>query len=451
MTASERRQEMEGFIGQLKEEGFGHIRVYVNIRKALCCGVQCQELKYQDYGSSIMYLIEADWGGEYCCAYADSFEDKAEIFTRLKDSAGIFEDRSIPEPIGENRDLRGCRWKETDMNSVTEVLKCAEREALECENADFVEICEYQQYEETIVLIDENMNCLSDDDGDCTFTIRVIARDGEAVSAATKMGIVKVDDIDGFRKKACTLARRAAKYAGLGLHAKEITSGSYPIVLENCIAAELIGQYLPIFYAENIQQQASVLAGKEGNRVGSRILRLEEDPFCSQGTCRRRIDDEGEKVSKKLLLHNGVFEQALYNRKTASKAGLSSTGNGFKPDVTGDIGTGATNIILSSEEESFSRKELIASAESGIYITRIDGMFAGADIESGDFSLLASGNRIRNGRICEAVHQFTISGNICELWKNIEQIGDDPVYRITGGACILSPTLKIRALAVSGR
>ena len=93
---------------------------------------------------------------------------------------------------------------------------------------------------------------------------------------------------------------------------------------------------------------------------------------------------------------------------------------------------------------------MLEACEGGIYITQIEGMFAGADTESGDFSLLACGNRIVDGRVSSAVNQFTISGNICGLWRDIEMIGDDPVYRLSGSACAVSPTVKVKSLMVSG-
>ena len=77
-------------------------------------------------------------------------------------------------------------------------------------------------------------------------------------------------------------------------------------------------------------------------------------------------------------------------------------------------------------------------------------MFAGADAESGDFSLLAAGNRIRNGEVKEAVTQFTISGNIYELWKEIEMIGDDKGYYALEAGCVISPSVKVKKLIVAG-
>ncbi len=90
------------------------------------------------------------------------------------------------------------------------------------------------------------------------------------------------------------------------------------------------------------------------------------------------------------------------------------------------------------------------AAEGGIYITKIEGMFAGGSTRSGEFSLLASGNKIVDGQIGTAVSQFTISGNIFGLWKDIEMIGDDPDYKTEAGTCVVSPSVKVKELMVSG-
>lgn len=450
MTEVWERAEIINFMEWLKEQGFVHVRLFINSRKSLCLSVQCQKLKHYEYGNTEMYFAEAKWEGEYCCAYTDDLEDREEILRVLKETAGIFKSRNIPENIKESKDFRGKRWRDIDREAVSEILKEAEREALGCEKAAFVEVCEYRQYEETVTLLDNNMHYLTDDDGNGTCTLRVIARDGNYVAASSKLGTVNVQDKERFRETAKALAKRAAKYAGFGLHAERISSGTYSIVLGNCVMAELTGHYLPVFYGENLENHASVLNGKEKTQVGCPFLHLEEDPFSRQGTRRRRIDDEGVAVSRRTLLRNGIFEEVLHNVKSAADSGTESTGHGFKPGLASDIGTCATNVILSSEGETFSRKEMLEASEGGIYITQIEGMFAGADTETGNFSLLASGNRIAGGKVLTAVNQFTISGNICELWKDIEMIGNDPVYRISDGVCAVSPTVKVKSLVVSG-
>lgn len=450
MTGAWEDPKIIEFVKQLKKHGFTDVRLFIHTKKSLYLAVQCQSLKHYEYGDTELYFVEAVWKGEYCCAYTDSLEDKEEIFGKLEEAAGIFDNRSIPEHISKSADYRGQRWRDIDGKETAAVLKYAERKALSCQKAHFVERCVYHQFEETVTFLDEHMNYLADDDGDCTFSIRVIAEDEGCAAASTKLGIVDVQDKAAFQEAVCKLAGRAAEYARFGLHAERPASGSYPVILENCVMAELTGHYLPVFYGENINDHTSVLTGREKSQVGCPLLHLEEDPFSPQGARRRRIDDEGVTVSKKVLLRNGVFEDILYNKKSAHLAGRKSTGNGFKPSITGDIGTSATNVILSSEGSIISRKGMLEASEGGIYITQIEGMFAGTDTESGDFSLLASGNRIIGGEISTAVHQFTISGNICELWIDIEMIGDDPVYRILDGGCVIAPSVKIRKLMVSG-
>ncbi len=441
--------EIRAFILWLKEQGFTNVRLFIYYRKSLRIGVQQQILKQNEYGSSKVYLVEATWNGEYCCAYMGFPEKENGILKALKESAGIFRNRELPKTVLECRDFRGRRWRQMDPDAVRESLKYAERKALSCEKAHFVEVCEFHQYEETIVMVDETMNYLADDDGNRTFTVRVVAKDGDCSAAVTKYGIVGWGQED-FGKEIGKVAERAAEHARLGLHAQKIASGSYPVVLENCVMAELTGHYVTMFFGENIMRHASALAGKEGQQIGCAGLRIEEDPFNREGTVRRRIDDEGVPVAKTVLVSKGVFENVLYDKKSAAEAGEESTGNGFKPDVTADMGTGVTNVFLSSEEDTFSRREMIESAEGGIYVTKIEGMFAGADTENGDFSLLASGNRIEQGSVGTAVNQFTISGNICELWKGIDMIGDDPVYRMLSGTCIVSPSVKVGRMTVSG-
>ncbi len=451
MISAAKDPEILKFMDGLKEQGFTHRRLTVDSRRFLCLSVQHQKLKAFEEGTAGMYFIEAAWDGEYCCAYAGSLSAHEEIFRRLKETAGVFGERQLPECIGESRDLRGKRWRGVDRDKVTDILKYAERQALAWEKADTVEICEYRQFEDTVTLIDGQGNYLADDNGDCSFTIRVIARDEGYVAGAFKLGIVDAQDEEGFRETAGNLARRAAKYARFGLHADTVISRSCPIVLENCVTAELLGHYLPMFYGENLRHDLSALSGREGERIGCPALRLEEDPFSPYGTCRRRIDDEGVPVTKKMLIRDGVFEAALYNKRDAAAAGKVSTGNGFKPDITADIGTRATNVRLGSGDKTYSRKEMIAAAEGGIYITRIEGAFAGTDTKTGDFSILASGNRIEGGRVCTALNQFTISGNICELWEDMEMIGDDAVYRTVDDVCVLGPTVKVKKLVVSGK
>lgn len=438
------------FIEILKSQEFQNIRICISTRRERRIRVRGGKLREDNDGSSIVYFAEAFLNGKYCCTYTTALDDAEDVAQRMKESAGIFESPAALGKSGRTSDTRKHRRCGAEQEKITEALAAAEREALSKEQIDLVEICEYRQSEESVMLIEEDGSYIADDTGECVVRVSVAAKEEGSVASAAQSVIADPYDMEELRRAACMAARRAAECAVQSLHASVAKSGVYSVVLAGKVMAELMEQYLPVFYAENIQYKKSALAGKLGTKVAAEILELAEDPFCKEATCQRLIDDEGTPVGKKYLIRDGVFAQALYNTKTALRDRTESTGNGFKPDITGDIGTMATNVILSAKGRTYSEKQLMEAAEGGIYITKLEGVFAGADTESGDFSLLATGNRIRNGAPEHALHQFTISGNICELWEDIDMIGGDTAFFKEDGACVLSPSVKVRKIAVSG-
>lgn len=101
------------------------------------------------------------------------------------------------------------------------------------------------------------------------------------------------------------LAQEVAELGAQRLHAKPIASGKYAVILKNDAAAELLEAYLPIFYATEMQNEMSSLAGKEGEMIAISDINLVEDPQFAQGRVHRHFDDEGTPVSKKYLIHAG--------------------------------------------------------------------------------------------------------------------------------------------------
>jgi PmbA protein len=78
-------------------------------------------------------------------------------------------------------------------------------------------------------------------------------------------------------------------------------------------------------------------------------------------------------------------------------------------------------------------------------ITSLMGMHT-ANPVSGDFSVGASGFMIEDGEKSFPVKGVAISGNIMDLFANIEMIGNDRRFF----SSIASPSLKISSLEISG-
>ena len=84
-----------------------------------------------------------------------------------------------------------------------------------------------------------------------------------------------------------------------------------------------------------------------------------------------------------------------------------------------------------------------------MYITELNGLHSGANPASGDFSLSARGYAVRGGKKCEAVSDFTVTGNFYELLKNVEAVASKIVWALPPE--IGSPDILISSVMVSGK
>ena len=71
-----------------------------------------------------------------------------------------------------------------------------------------------------------------------------------------------------------------------------------------------------------------------------------DDPHLKDGLASVGFDDEGVATEKTYLIKNGRLETLLYNLKTANKAGVKSTGNGFKNSYASSISVSPTNFYI---------------------------------------------------------------------------------------------------------
>ena len=104
-----------------------------------------------------------------------------------------------------------------------------------------------------------------------------------------------------------------------------------------------------------------------------------------------------------------------------------------------------TNMYIAAGDKSLDA--LMADIGSGVVITELSGLHAGANPSSGDFSLLSKGYTVENGKRGRAVEQITVAGNFYELLKNIRAVGSDLLFE---GSSIGSPSVDAGTLKISG-
>jgi PmbA protein len=155
----------------------------------------------------------------------------------------------------------------------------------------------------------------------------------------------------------------------------------------------------------------------------------------------RPFDGEGLATRKNTIVERGVLTSYLLDTYSGKKLGLPSTGSASR-SVGESPSVGPTNFYLVPGMKT--PEQIIGSVKEGLYVTELIGF--GINMVTGDYSRGASGFWIENGELAFPVEEITIAGNLKQMLKDIELVGNDLVFR----GRIASPTLKISEMMVAG-
>ncbi|NFI00260.1 TldD/PmbA family protein [Clostridium botulinum] len=242
------------------------------------------------------------------------------------------------------------------------------------------------------------------------------------------------------------LAKDGLEEALSRIGGRSIESGKYKVVINNEAMVSLLGTFSGIFNAEQAQKGLSLLKGKEGEIIASDKVTLIDDPYLEDGLGTTAFDDEGVATYKKEVITNGKLNTLLYNLKTAHKANVKSTGNGFKSSYASIVGISPTNFYIKPGKKDF--KEICKEVNNGVIITEFAGLHSGANSVTGDFSLASKGFMIENGKKTFPIEQITVAGSFFTLIKDVEEIGSDLKFPMSS---VGSPCVVIKELSIAGK
>lgn len=272
--------------------------------------------------------------------------------------------------------------------------------------------------------------------------VSVVAKEGERVSTG---GAYQVER-DFEKMNAEKLATEAVEEALFMLRAAPVPSGTYRALIDAKCMPDFLGVFSGVFSAENAQKGMSLLAGKEGESIASPVVTLMDDPLLSGGLASRGFDDEGVAAKTKAVIERGKLTTLLHNLKTARKAGIQSTGNAAKAGYAGAVDISPSNFYIAPGEKT--PAQLMKEMGEGLVITEVSGLHAGANPVSGDFSLIAQGYTVKDGKKDQPVEQITVAGNFYQLLQNIRAVGNDLTFP---GSPIGSPTVDVGEISVAGK
>lgn len=246
------------------------------------------------------------------------------------------------------------------------------------------------------------------------------------------------------------LTKKAVSGALRKLGGDVAPTGSYPVVFAPEAMSSLLSTFSSIFSSESVQKGLSQMANKEGTAVAAPCVTLIDDPFYPENPMPIHFDGEGSPTHKKNVIENGVLNTLLYNLKTANQAGKTTTGNASKGSYNATVGIRPFTMYLAPG--TYTEEALLAKAGNGVLIHALDGLHAGANPISGDFSLQSSGFLIEDGKATTAVKSFTVAGNFYQLLKNISALSDRVVLPFaTGKTAFGSPLVLVEGLSIAGK
>jgi PmbA protein len=233
------------------------------------------------------------------------------------------------------------------------------------------------------------------------------------------------------------------------LGAATLPSGDYRTALRYDAAVSLFEAMVSVFSAEAVEKGLSALKNKQGQAIASDALTVVENPHLKDGPASVPFDSEGVPTRLKSVIDRGVLTTFLHNLRTAAKAGVEPTGNGFRGSYKSSVGIAPTNFYVAPG--TISADGLLKNIGDGLLITALDGLHSGLNAISGDFSLSARGFRIQNGAMGAPVTQITVAGNFFELLRSIVAVADDLKFESVGGnSAFGAPTMDVGILAISG-
>lgn len=245
------------------------------------------------------------------------------------------------------------------------------------------------------------------------------------------------------------IVSRAVEEAISGLDAGSVPSGEMRVLFQNDCFASLLATFSGVFSAERAQRGLSLLAGREGEQIAAQAVTVVDNPLLEDTASSMPFDGEGVPTFKKCVIEQGRLTTLLHNLKTANKQGIQTTANASRAGYAAVVGVAPSNFYVAPAGDC-PLDRMLARLGDGLFVTELQGMHAGADPVSGDFSLGAKGFLVEGGRRVKPVRNITVAGNFFALLQAVEAVGSDLCFQLPGASTFGSPSVLVRSLSVAG-
>lgn len=240
-------------------------------------------------------------------------------------------------------------------------------------------------------------------------------------------------------ESAAAIGRKAGDRVVARVNPGRLASGPMTVVFDPRVGSSLLGHLIGAISGQAITRKTSFLLDALGTQVFARGVTVLDDPHRPHGLRSRPFDGEGLPVSPSTIIADGMLESWLLDSASARQLGLEPTGHAAR-GVGGGPGVSTSNLHMAAGKMPVAT--LIEDITDGVFVTELIGM--GVNGVTGDYSRGAAGFRIENGVLTWPVAEFTIAGNLKDMYRNLTPAND---LEFRYGTNV--PTIRIEGMTVA--
>jgi len=237
-------------------------------------------------------------------------------------------------------------------------------------------------------------------------------------------GFKVVAGVGGYEvvDEALSAAREASSLAVKLLSAPPPPAGRHTCILDPEIAGTFIHEaFGHACEADLVLSGSSVLEGRVGQRVGSELVTVVDDPTLNLFGW-SPVDDEATVARRTVLVDGGVLKGYLHSLETSTLMGAQPTGNARSQSYAHRPIVRMTNTFIAPGD--WSLEELMEGVEEGLYVK--GSSYGYVDTAKGVFSFKCKeAYLIKHGEPVKLLRDVALSGETLDVLSRVDAVGRD--------------------------
>lgn len=239
-----------------------------------------------------------------------------------------------------------------------------------------------------------------------------------------------VDHILSKLPSGSSIGKEAAARTMDLMGSQKLPTETLPIIIENRIVGRILGGIISAMNGWALQQKRSFLMNRKGEKIGSDIFTLVDDPHIVGALASSLYDGDGFATRRRTMIDKGVLKEYYIDWYRSRKLGVEPT--------TG----GTSNLTLPPGKRPVA--DIMKDLGRGILVNGFIG--GNSNSNTGDFSIGITGTLFENGEPVQAVAEMNIADNHLEFWNKLSEAANDPWPYSN----LIMPSLVFTDIVVSG-